>query len=89
VLRRERAEAPCRLLELPLAAHPVAPSGLIPRDGHVHEALEEILLLGVGGTPDILERLVRLEVFAASNLLEADPQSGRQLGKRGSQPPIS
>jgi hypothetical protein len=36
----------------------------------VDETLVEVLLFGIRGTPDVLERLVRLEVFAATNLVE-------------------
>src|SRR3954471_17268755 len=32
-------------LELPFGADPVAAAGLVPRDGHVHEALVEVALL--------------------------------------------
>jgi hypothetical protein len=64
--RRERAEAPRRLLELPLAAGSVAAAGLVPGDHDVHEPLEEVLLGRVGGPPGILECLVRLEVLAGA-----------------------
>jgi hypothetical protein len=71
VTRRERPEPPRCLLELPLAPGAVAAAGLVPRDDDVHEALEEVLLGRVGGTPRVLERLVRLEVLAGPRELEA------------------
>jgi hypothetical protein len=37
----------------------------------VDEALEEVLLGGLGGAPGVLERLVRLEVGAGAHQLEA------------------
>ena len=70
MLGRERPEPPRRLLELPLAADPVAAAGLVPGDRDVDEALEEVLLGRLGRAPDVLERLVRLEVLAARDLLE-------------------
>ena len=73
MLGRERGEPPRRLLELPLAADAVASVGLIPGDGDVNEALEEVLLGGLGRAPDVLERLVRFEVLTALDLPEAKP----------------
>jgi hypothetical protein len=71
VAGRERPETPRRLLELPLAAGPVAAAGLVPGDDDVDEALEEVLLGRVGGAPGVLERLVSLEVLACPRELEA------------------
>lgn len=68
--RRERAEAPRRFLELPLATWAIAATGLVPRDDDVDEALEEVLLGRVGGPPSVLERLVRLEVLASPREVE-------------------
>ena len=68
--RRERAEAPGGLLELPLAADRVATSGLIPGDDDVDEPLEEVLLGRVSGSPGVLERLVRGEVLAGAGEVE-------------------
>jgi hypothetical protein len=65
--RRERPEPPLRLLELPLEADLVPAAGLVPRDDDVHEPLEEVLLLGLGGAPGILEGLVGCEVLAAAS----------------------
>jgi len=64
------AEAPCRLLQLPLAADSVAPAGLVPRDSHVHEALVEVALLGGRGAPGVLELLVSGEELAAADQVE-------------------
>ena len=89
MLGSERAESPPRLLELPLAAHAVAPPGLVPRDRDVDKALEEVLLRRIGGAPDVLERLVRLEVLAVRDLREPGAKSRGQLGRRDSQPPSS
>jgi hypothetical protein len=66
-----RAQAPGGLPELALAAHPVLPSGLVPGDGDVDEALEEVALPGVGRTPGILESLVGREVLGAANQVDA------------------
>lgn len=68
--RRERAEAPRRLLELALATGVVAAAGLVPRDDDVDEALEEVLLGRVGRPPRVLERFVRLEVLAPAREIE-------------------
>jgi hypothetical protein len=67
MLGRERPEPSLRLLELPLEADPVLAAGLVPRYDDVHEPLEEILLLGPGRAPGVLERFVRLEVVAAAS----------------------
>ena len=69
--RRERAEAPRRLLELPLAARAVAATGLVPRNDDVDEALEEVLLGRIGSAPRILERLVRFEVLTGACEVQA------------------
>jgi hypothetical protein len=74
VLRRERAEPARGLDELPLAAGTVVAPGVVPGDGHMHEPLEEVLLLGLGGAPGELELLVRIEVLAAANQVETSSQ---------------
>jgi hypothetical protein len=74
VLGSEPSEPPRRLFELPLAARPVSATGVVPGDRHVDEALEEVLLRGVGRPPGVLQRFVRLEVFAAADQLETIPQ---------------
>jgi hypothetical protein len=68
---RERAEPAGGLLELAGAADLVSPARLVPRDDDVHEPLEEILLLGLGRTPGVLERLVRGEVLTGAGEVEA------------------
>ena len=75
--RRERPEPALRLLELSLEADSVPAAGLVPRDDDVHEPLEEVLLLGLGCAPRVLERLVRLEVLASSREVEPPLQISR------------
>jgi hypothetical protein len=75
--RREGPEPALRLLELPLEADPIPAAGLVPGDDDVHEPLEEVLLLGLGCAPCVLERLVRGEVFAVAGKLEAPLQISR------------
>jgi hypothetical protein len=70
VLRRERLEAADGLLQLPLEPRPVPAPGLVPRDDDVDEPLEEVLFLGLGGAPRVLERLVGGEVLAPPRELE-------------------
>jgi hypothetical protein len=70
MLRRERAEPPSRLRELPLAADRPAAAGLVPGDRHVDEPLEEVPLLRGCGAPGELELLVRLEVAAGAEQRE-------------------
>ena len=71
VLGAERPEPARGLLELPLRSDRIAAAGLVPGDDDVHEPLEEVFLLWLGGAPGILERLVRGEVFAAAGKVEA------------------
>jgi hypothetical protein len=75
--RREGPEPALRLLELPLEADPIPAAGLVPGDDDVHEPLEEVLLLGLGCAPGVLERLVRSEVLALPREVEAQPQISR------------
>ena len=56
-------QAPACLLQLPLAARPLAATGLVPRDGHMDEALAEVSLAGLGRPPCRLQLLVCLEVL--------------------------
>ena len=69
--RRIRSQSQTRFLELAFAANPFATAGLVPGHGHVHEPLEEIALLGLGGAPRVLELFVRGEELAAPDQLEA------------------
>lgn len=71
VRRAIAREAAVRLDELSLAAVPVAPLGVKPRDGDVHESLQEVALLGRCFAPLVLELLVRVEVLAGADQLEA------------------
>jgi len=77
VLRGERPEPALRLLELALEADAVPAAGLVPRDDDVHEPLEEVLLLGLGRAPGVLERLVRGEVLALAGECKATLQVSR------------
>ena len=61
--------APC-LLELPLATGPVLPPRVVPGDGHVDEALEEVALWWGRLSPLVFELLVRLEVRTGPNQLQ-------------------
>jgi hypothetical protein len=64
------AEAARCLLQLPLAADPVAAAGLVPRDRDVDEALEEVTLRRLRRAPGVLELLVGREELAAANQVE-------------------
>ena len=75
--RREGPEPALRLLELPLESDPIPAAGLVPGDDDVDEPLEEVLLLGIGRAPRILERLVRGEVLAPPREVEAKRQISR------------
>jgi hypothetical protein len=66
---------PRRLLELPHAAGPVAASGLVPGDGDVDEALEEVALGRLRRAPLVLELLVRGEELAAPDQLNPAPEA--------------
>jgi hypothetical protein len=70
MLRREWRQASRRLLELSLAADTVPAACLIPGDRNMDESLEEVLLRRLSRAPNVLERLVRLEVLAVLDLRE-------------------
>jgi hypothetical protein len=70
MFRSERPEPASRLLELPLEPGPVPASGLVPGYDDMDEPLEEVLLLGLGSAPGVLERLVRGEVLASPSEVE-------------------
>lgn len=74
MLGDERGEAPLRFGELTLAAGSVPAAGLVPGDGDMDEALEEVLLARIGGAPRVLERFVGLEVQAPAHLIESAPE---------------
>jgi hypothetical protein len=69
--RRVRRQPAMCLLELAFAADLVVSACLVPGDGDVNQPLEEVALLGLGGTPCVLELLVRGEELAAADQLEA------------------
>jgi hypothetical protein len=68
---RERLEPAQCLRELPLGADLASAPRLVPRDRHVHETLEEVALLCGRRAPRVLELLVRGEVLAGPNQLDA------------------
>jgi hypothetical protein len=72
--RSKRAEPPLGLSELPFAADAVPAPRLVPRDGDMDEALEEILLLGRRSSPRILERFVRREELSSADEVDAAPE---------------
>ena len=76
-MRRVGAEPARRLLELALAAGTPPAPGLVPRDGHVDEPLQEVSFLGWRLPPLVLELLVRGEELAGGNQLEASFESHR------------
>ena len=69
--RRIRPESADRLRQLPFAADAPAAPRLVPRDRHVDETLEEIALFARRDAPGVLELLVRGEVLAAADQLDA------------------
>ena len=75
--RSEGPQAARGLLELAPATNLVATAGLVPGDDDVHEPLEEVLLLGLGCAPGVLERLVRGEVLAPPREVEPAFQVSR------------
>ena len=65
-----------RLLELPFTCDSSAGlTRVVPRDGHVHETLEEVALARIAGAPGVLERLVGREELRG--LEERDPAAVR------------
>jgi hypothetical protein len=62
---------PSRFLELALAAHTVAPPGLVPGDRDVDEPLEEIAFGRRSGAPRIFQLLMGREEVAGPNQLQA------------------
>ena len=77
MLRRIRAESARCLLELTLAPRAVRALRVEPGDGDVHEALEEVALLGGGETPLVLELLVGVEVPALADQLKPSAKTHR------------
>jgi hypothetical protein len=75
MLWSEGREPPRRLLELPFTAGAVSTPGLVPSDRDVDEPLEEILLGRLGRAPDVLQRLMGLEVLAPPDLRQSCRES--------------
>jgi len=71
VLRCKGPEPAGGLLQLPLAADAVAAARLVPGDGDVDEALEEVALLRLGRAPGVLELLVGGEELAPADQFQA------------------
>ena len=71
-VRREAARC---FLELPLAPRLVLAARVVPRDGNVDEALQEVSLRAGRFSPFVLELLVRLEVRAGPDQLEPSFQA--------------
>ena len=69
--RRIGRQPTASLLELAVAADPVAASRLVPRNGDVHETLEEVTLGGLRGAPGLFQLLVGREELAGPNQLQA------------------
>jgi len=93
VRRRVRAQAAGRLLELPSCTRRVAASGVMPGDGDVDQALQEVALGVRGRSPFGLERLVGRVVGARSDqvesVLEAHTGSIAPSSARGSVPVVA
>jgi hypothetical protein len=54
---------------------------VVPRDGDVHEPLEEVALAGLRRPPRVLERLVRLEEAPRVDQREAELVAAGRLGR--------
>ena len=76
--RAIRSQAARSFLELPLAARPVAATGMVPGDGDVYETLQEVPLRRGCLAPLVLQLLVRLEVGAVADQIAAslEPHTG-------------
>jgi hypothetical protein len=87
VRRRVRPEAARGFLELPPAADTSAPPRLVPGDGDVDEALEEVALLRLGSAPGGFQLFMRLEVVRRPDQLEAALERafhpGRSVAREG------
>jgi hypothetical protein len=71
VQRRVGGQASNCLVELSLRRDGSSAACLIPGDGDVDESLVEVPLLGGRSAPDVLEHLVRGEVLAPADQLDA------------------
>ena len=81
VRRRVRRQAADRLRKLPLGANAAPAPSLVPGDGDVDEALEEVALLGRCCAPSVLELLVGREIIAAADQLDASAVRGFQRAR--------
>src|SRR4051794_13047154 len=79
VLGPERLQSPDRLFELALGPDSSAAPGLVPGYGNVHEALEEVALVCVRGSPHVLQLFVRGEVLAAPDEVQPGPIARLEL----------
>ena len=76
---RVRLEPAQCLCELSLGADLASAPGLVPRNRDVHETLEEVALLDGRRAPRVLELLVRGEVLAGPDELDAGPIRGLEV----------
>src|SRR5207302_8773886 len=83
MLGRVRRQPPERLGQLALGADAPAAPGLVPRDGDVHEALEEVAFVLRRRAPGVLELLVRGEVLAGADQLDAAKEPTRRFRREG------
>ena len=79
VNRAVSVEPPFRLRELPFAAGPVPALGVVPGDRDVDEPLEEVALVPGRRAPLVLELLVRVEVLARADELDAACERHRSI----------
>jgi hypothetical protein len=71
VRRRVRSEASDRLCKLTLGRDRTPAAGLVPGDGDVDEALQEVAFLGRSRPPLVFELFVRREVLPGADQFEA------------------
>src|SRR5437870_1659490 len=69
--RCERGQPADSFCQLALGADPPSPAGLVPGDGDVDEALEEVALVRRSCAPGRFELFVRGEVLAGTDQLDA------------------
>ena len=67
MLGRVTPEPARGLLQLPFTTDAVSSPGLVPGDGHMDEALEEVALVRRRGAPGVFELLVGGEELAAAD----------------------
>ena len=79
MLGRVRRQPPERLGQLTLGADAPAAARLVPGDRHVHEPLEEVAFVLRRRAPGVLELLVRGEILAGADQLDARLKGGLEL----------